>query len=63
MRLLNPSHTGHNFTGSTGTSGPLFGIKGFTGVLLETYDIRAEKGTRSGALPNSVITGDAPYAP
>ncbi len=56
--LPNPSDTGHNFTGSTGTSGPLLGIKGFTGVPLETYDIRAQKGTRSGALPNSVITGD-----
>lgn len=55
--LTNPSDSGHNFTGTTNSSG----IKVFTGVPFETYDIRAQKGshpTLSGALPNRVISGD-----
>ncbi|MGA9761907.1 MAG: type II secretion system protein [Gaiellaceae bacterium] len=56
--LEDPSDSNHNFTGTTNSSG----IKVFTGVPLETYDIRASKTqshtTRSGALPNTQITGD-----
>jgi Tfp pilus assembly protein PilV len=55
--LDDPSDSGHNFTGTTNSSG----VKVFTGVPLETYDIRATKGshpTLSGALPNTVISGD-----
>ncbi len=55
--LDDPSDSGHNFTGTTNSSG----VKVFTGVPFETYDIRATKGSRptlSGALPNTVISGD-----
>jgi type II secretory pathway pseudopilin PulG len=55
--LPNPTDGTHNFTGTTNPSG----VKIFTGVPFETYDIRATKGnhpTLSGSLPNTDISGD-----